>query len=121
MIPNIEAARKFVAALKSGDYDQVRGTLISYPGETRHPKNKGVCYCAEGVLVLTALSGGFERHLAVFDLGGESWREGGFLSDEVLVTIFGQWVPIRVWNDAQELSFSEIAERLEEMFPELKV
>lgn len=121
MIPNIEAARKFVAALKSGDYDQVQGTLISYPGEMKHPKNKGVCYCAEGVFVLTALSGGFERHIAMFELGGESKSERGFLSKKTLTSVFGQWIPIRVWNDAEELSFSEIAERLEEMFPELKV
>lgn len=121
MIANIEAARTFVAALRSGDYDQVQGTLISYPGETEHPEDKGVCYCAEGVLVVTALAGTFERHSALFELNRQPHREGGFLSDETLISIFGEWVPIRVWNDAHNMSFSEIAERLEEKFPELKV
>jgi hypothetical protein len=120
MITNITAARKFIAALKSGDYDQVQGNLVSYPGEEHHPEGKGVCYCAEGLFALVALGGSFDGHRAVFELNGETYREGGYLSEDPLVSVFGEWVPIRPWNDGHEMSFSDIAERLEEMYPELK-
>lgn len=121
MIADITAARKFVAALRSGNYDQVRGSLVSYPFDDHHPEGKDVCYCAEGVFALVALNGSFDSHRVTFSLNGEIRREAGYLSDAALISVFGEWVPIRPWNDGHEMSFSDIAERLEEMFPELKV
>lgn len=120
MIRDIEVARKFVSALRSGDYDQIQGCLVSYPGEAQHPEGKGVCYCAEGLFVLVALNGSFDGHRAVFEVNGEKYREGGYLSDDPLVSVFGEWVPIRPWNDAHDMSFPDIAERLEGLYPELK-
>lgn len=121
MSVDVNLAKTFVAALRSGEYDQVRGSLISYPGEIDHPEDRGLCYCAEGVLVMSALKGGFSAHTAVFEIDETSHRESGYLNDETLIRVFGEWVPVRVWNDSEELSFAEIADKLEERFPEIKV
>lgn len=121
MIPNVQAARDFVKSLKDGTFVQVRGSLISYPGEVDHPMGEEkACYCAEGVFVLTALGGDFKRRKAVYTLNGQQVQNVGFLDEAALISVFGEWVPIRSWNDAYHWTFEEIADTLEQRFPEIK-
>lgn len=114
MSVNIEKAREFTAALRSGEFHQTQGTLVEW-----NTLRGEACYCAEGVLgtrVLGYTADPYNERL----ITGDGYRIGGFLSDKDIIDVFGEWVPIRVWNDSHNLSFSEIAERLEVMFPEIK-
>lgn len=121
MIQNVEAAREFVKGLRSGEYPQYAGDLISYPGDYYHPMGEEKsCYCAEGVFVLTSLKGRFDHRRAVYTVSGVEHQDTGFLNEEALISVFGEWVPIRSWNDAYHWTFEQIADTLEQRFPEIK-
>ena len=121
MIQNVKAAREFVKGLRSGDYPQYGGNLISYPGDYYHPVGEEKpAYCAEGVFVLTALKGRFDHRKALYTVYGVEHEDTGFLNEEALISVFGEWVPVRTWNDARGWSFEVIADTLEAMFPKIR-
>lgn len=129
MSVDIEKARKFVAALRSDEYRQTLGELKTWRNKDGYewsgdwnnvPDTYTECYCAEGLFALVALDATFDRRAAIIQFDGETRREVGYLSGDLIMHVFGEYVGLYTKND-YGMSFSQIADWLETKFPEIKV
>lgn len=123
---NPEIKEKWVAALRSGEYEQANGTLHKIEQKDGKEVHS---YCCLGVLCELAVADGVvepKRHLGR-DVGGygpnaEVWflpipvREWAGMDSGDPEVEYGEYVNLSSLNDVNKLSFTEIADVIDNQF-----
>lgn len=110
---------RWVAALRSGRYEQGRGQLVAHRGR-RYRRQ----FCCLGVLTDLAVQDRVVTWRALWARGDQvlppEVREWAGLpnTDPQLVAPDGRFDTASELNDSVELTFAEIADRIEATFPE---
>jgi hypothetical protein len=121
---NPEIKKLWTDALRSGEYEQTTGTLHKInqvDGEEKHS------YCCLGVLCELAVKDGvveskrhFGRDVGGYGPNGEVWflpipvREWAGMDSGDPEVEYGEYVNLASLNDANKLSFTELADVIEQ-------